>query len=98
MTKTRTTPYDVAAYLTTPAKRAAYLEATLEEFQGDAQALMEALGDIARSEGMANVAKKSGLSRESLYKTLSGTRKPGFATILKIMTALGLQIQVVARP
>jgi probable addiction module antidote protein len=58
---------------------------------------MEALGDIARSEGMTHVARESGVSRESLYKSLSGTRSPEFSSILKVMAALGLQFQVVAR-
>ncbi len=95
--KTITTPYDVAEHLRTPEERAAYLEATIEDFNGDPRYVMEALGDIARSEGMTKIARKTGLSRESLYKALSGTRKPEFATILKVMTALGLQFHVVAR-
>jgi len=97
MAKTVTKPYDTADYLKTPKERARFLEVMIEETDGDPYWIMNALNTIARSEGMANVAKKSGLSRESLYKTLSGTRKPGFATIMKVMTALGLQIQIVAR-
>lgn len=98
MAKLKTSPFDVADYLNTPKLRARYLEVTIEENDGDPYYVMKALNTIARSEGMANVAKKSGLSRESLYKTLSGTRNPGFATIVKVMTALGLQLHVVARP
>jgi probable addiction module antidote protein len=95
--KTITTPYDVAEHLRTPKERAAYLQAMIEEFEGDPRHIMEALGDIARSEGMTHVARESGVSRESLYKSLSGTRSPEFSTILKVMAALGLQFQVVAR-
>jgi probable addiction module antidote protein len=69
----------------------------IEEFEGDPKYIMEALGDIARSEGMTRVARKTKLSRESLYKSLSGTRRPEFSTIVKVMAALGLQFQVVAR-
>jgi probable addiction module antidote protein len=98
MAKLKTLPYDTANYLKTPKERARFLEVMIEETNGDPYWIMSALNTIARSEGMANVAKKSGLSRESLYKTLSGTRKPGFATIVKVMTALGLQLHVVARP
>ena len=72
---------------------AAYLEASFEEANGDAAFIAKALGDIARAKGMSQVARDSGLSRESLYKTLSGDRTPGFDTILKVMTALGLKLQ-----
>lgn len=97
MGKTITTPYDVAEHLRTPEERAAYLEATLEDCDGDVNQVMRALGNIARSEGMTHVSRKSGVSRESLYKSLSGERNPGFATIVKVMAALGLQFHVVAR-
>jgi probable addiction module antidote protein len=97
MARTKTTPYDAADYLTTPKKRAAYLEAAIEECGGDPYWIMKALSNIARSEGMTNVARETGLSRESLYKSLSGTRNPEFGTIIKVMAALGLQFHVVAR-
>ncbi len=90
MTKTRTTPYDVAEQLRTPEEMAAYLEASLEEANGDAAFIAKALGDIARAKGMSQVARDSGLSRESLYKALSGERNPDFSTILKVIDALGL--------
>jgi probable addiction module antidote protein len=97
MAKTKTTPYDVAEHLRTPEERAAYLQATLEECDGDIQEVMQALGDIARSEGMTRVSRKSGLSRESLYKALSGDRNPNFDTIVKVMAALGLQLHIVSK-
>src|SRR5450759_5205522 len=96
MSRTITTRYDVAEHLRTPEERAAYLEACLEEAEGDAAFIAKALGDIARAKGMTQVARDAGLSRESLYKALSGDRSPGFDTILKVIGALGLQLHAVA--
>lgn len=96
MRKTTTTRYDVAEHLRTPKEMAAYLEACLEEANGDAAFIAKALGDIARAKGMAQVAKDAGLSRESLYKALSGERSPGFDTILKVVGALGLTLHAEA--
>jgi len=92
MAKTKTTRYDVAEYLNTPEEMAAYLEACLEEANGDAAFVAKALGNIARAKGMTQVARDAGLSRESLYKALSGERSPGFDTILKVIAALGLKL------
>jgi len=92
MVKTATTRYDVAEHLRTTEEMAAYLEACLEEPGGDAAFIAKALGDIARAKGMAQVARDAGLSRESLYKALSGDRSPGFDTILKVIRALGLKL------
>ncbi|MEN8170702.1 MAG: addiction module antidote protein [Pseudomonadota bacterium] len=92
MKRTSTTPYDVAEHLRSPQESAAYLEACLEEANGDAAFIAKALGDIARARGMSQVAQDSGLSRESLYKALSGERNPGFDTVLKVMDALGLKL------
>ena len=92
MKKTTTTRYDVAEHLRTPEDMAAYLEASFEEANGDAAFVAKALGDIARAKGMAQVARDAGLSRESLYKALSGDRSPGFDTILKVVEALGLKL------
>ena len=97
MGKTATTRYDVAEHLRTPEEMAAYLEACLEEAPGDAAFIAKALGDIARAKGMAQVARDAGLSRESLYKALSGERSPGFDTILKVIGALGLKLHAEAR-
>ncbi|HNT36835.1 MAG TPA: putative addiction module antidote protein [bacterium] len=90
--KTSTSRYDVAEHLRTPEEMAAYLEACLEESEGDAAFVAKALGDIARAKGMAQVAREAGLSRESLYKALSGERTPTFDTILKVVHALGIQL------
>lgn len=92
MAKTKTTRYDVAKHLRSPEEIAAYLEACFEEANGDAAFIAKALGDIARARGMTNVARDAGLSRESLYKALSGDRSPGFDTILKVVDALGLKL------
>ena len=92
MSKTKTTRYDVAEHLRTPEEMAAYLEASFEESKGDALFVAKALGDIARAKGMTQVARDAGLSRESLYKALSGERTPGFDTILKVVQALGIEL------
>ena len=92
MTKTITRRYDVAEHLRSPEEMAAYLEACLEEADGDAAFVAKALGDIARAKGMAQVARDAGLSRESLYKALSGERSPSFETILKVVRAPGLKL------
>jgi len=92
MPKTNTTRYDVAEHLRTPDEMAAYLEACIEEAHGDAAFVARALGNIARAKGMSQVARDAGLSRESLYKALSGERNPGFDTILKVIGALGLKL------
>ncbi|HMO05671.1 MAG TPA: putative addiction module antidote protein [Kiritimatiellia bacterium] len=92
MKKTKPTAYDVAEHLRTPEEMAAYLEACMEASNGDAAFIAKALGDIARAKGMTQVARDAGLSRESLYKALSGERSPGFDTILKVVDALGLQL------
>src|SRR5665213_3614397 len=96
MAKTRTSRYDVAEHLRTPQEMAAYLEACLAEANGDAAFIAKALGDIARAKGMTQVARDSGLSRESLYKALSGDRAPSFDTILKVIDALGLKLHAEA--
>jgi len=92
MANTFTSRYDVAEHLRTPEEMAAYLDACLEEAQGDAAFIAKALGDIARAKGMSQVARDAGVSRESLYKALSGERSPGFDTILKVLRALGLRL------
>ncbi len=97
MAKTKTTKYDVAEYLNTPEEMAAYLEASLEEANGDAAFVAKALGNIARAKGMTEVARDAGVSRESLYKALSGERTPNFDTILKVIHALGLELHALPR-
>jgi probable addiction module antidote protein len=90
MTKVKTYPYDSADYLDSAETIAFYLE---EAFATDDSAFIsKALGTVARAKGMAEVARKTGLSRESLYKALSAEGNPEFATILKVMKALDLKI------
>jgi probable addiction module antidote protein len=98
MNKTVTSHYDVAEHLRTPEEMAAYLEACMEEPEADAAFIAKALGDIARARGMSQVARDAGMSRESLYKALSGERSPGFDTILKVMAALGIKLRAEAVP
>jgi probable addiction module antidote protein len=90
--KIRTYKWDPARYLKTDKDRAAYLEVALED--GDPGMIAAVLGDIARSKGMARVAKKAGLGRESLYKALSKGGNPKLDTLLKITHALGLKLTV----
>ena len=92
MTKTETTRYDVAEHLRTPEEMAAYLEACIEEEDGDAAFIAKALGDIARARGMSQIARDAGLSKESLAKALYGEQSPSFDTILKVVNALGLKL------
>ena len=96
MTKTATTSYDVAEHLRTPEEMAAYLEASMEEADGDAAFIAKALGDIARAKGMSQVACDAGLSRESLYKALSGDRNPSLDTVLRVVDALDLKLRAEA--
>ena len=90
MTKTTTRIWDPAEHLQSDEDMAAYLEAALEE--GDAALFAAALGDIARAKGMSQLARETGLGRESLYKALSPSGNPEFATILRAVGALDLQL------
>jgi probable addiction module antidote protein len=87
--------WDSAEYLTTPEDVAAYLEAAFED--GDPALIAYALGTIARSEGMTEVAKAAGLTRASLYKALSAEGNPEFATVIKVIQALGFKLMVTAK-
>ena len=91
---TKLTDYDVANHLRTSEEMAAYLEACIAESDGDASFVAQALGNIARAKGMSEIARETGLGRESLYKALSGDGNPQFDTILKVAKALGLEISV----
>ena len=91
MRETGTRPWDPAEHLETAEDMVAYLEAALE--QDDPQLVAAVLGDIARAKGMTKVAQEAGLGRESLYKSLSTSGNPEFATILKVVRALGLRLR-----
>ena len=94
MAKTETHPWDPAEHLETEEDMAAYLEAALED--GDPAVIAAALGDIARAKGMTQIARETGLGRESLYKALSPEGNPEFATVLKVVRALGLRLHATA--
>jgi probable addiction module antidote protein len=93
---TQTYAWDASDYLEIEEDIVAYLEAAIEE--GDPSLMAAALGDIARSKGMTQIARKTGLGRESLYKALSVEGNPEFTTIVKVLQALGLRLQVVPIP
>ncbi len=85
-------PFDAARYLTDDAAVAEYMNAVLES--DDPNLLLLALGDIARARGMAQIAKETGLGRESLYKALAPGAKPRFDTVVKVARALGVKLTV----
>jgi probable addiction module antidote protein len=94
MPKVKTRPWDSASHLKTEDDVAGYLEAVFEI--GDPVLIPHALGIVARSKGMARIAKKAGLGRESLYKALSKEGHPEFVTVFKVVRALGLKLTVTA--
>lgn len=87
-------PWDSAEHLKTEEEMTLYLEACLEE--GDAALIAHALGVIAKAKGMTQLARDTGLSRESLYKALSGEGNPEFATVMKVVSALGFRLHAEA--
>lgn len=91
MEGTKTERWNPSEHLETTEEMAAYLNAALED--DDMRLVLAALGDIARAKRMAVVAQETGLGRESLYKSLSADGNPEFATILKVMSAVGLRFQ-----
>lgn len=93
-TSIKTTRFDAADYLDSEERQAAYIAAALES--GDADVVRDALGIVARARGMGEIAKSAGLNRESLYKALGETGNPEFATVMRIVGALGLTLS--ARP
>ncbi|AVO49498.1 putative addiction module antidote protein [Melaminivora suipulveris] len=85
--------WDTVEHLQTEEDMVLYLQACMDEAGDDAAFIAAALGDIARARGMSQLAKDTGLGRESLYKALSGEGNPSFGTILKVMHALGIKLQ-----
>ena len=92
MAKLRTIPWKTEDHLGTAADIAAYLEAVFED--GDPALIGHALGAVARSRGMTGIARRTGLGRQSLYKALSPEGRPEFATVLKVVRALGMTLTV----
>ena len=87
----KTTVWDAAEYLDTPESIAAYLEAAFED--GDPTLVAAALGDVARAQGMTQLASQAGVTREALYKALSPSGDPRLSTFLGVMKALGIKIR-----
>ncbi|UEM22805.1 putative addiction module antidote protein [Skermanella mucosa] len=96
MSKIETRPWDIVDSLTNEDRIAAYLEAVLED--GDPELVAAALGDIARAKGMTDIARSTGLGRQSLYKALAPGGNPEFATVLKVIRSLGLRLTVTVDP
>jgi probable addiction module antidote protein len=92
MGMTKTIPWDSTKYLKTDEDIEEYLEAVFED--GDPALITHALGVVARAKGMSQIAQAAGLGRESLYKALSPDGNPEFATVLKVVRALGLKLKV----
>jgi probable addiction module antidote protein len=87
----KTKAWDVTEHLDTPEAIAAYLEAAFED--GDPSLISAAIGDVARARGMTELARETGLSRESLYRALSEEGNPSFSTVLKILQTFGIRLE-----
>lgn len=87
-------PLDAADYLQSDEDCALYLQACLEDAPGDAVLFAKALGDVARARGMMQLARDTGMSREGLYKALGENGNPSFATVMKVLDALGMKLHV----
>ena len=90
--KMKTSKFDISDYLDSNEMIAEYLNEVLEE--GDDAEIIAAIGNIAKAIGMTKIAEETGLSRTSLYKALSEGAKPQFSTIMKVLKAVGGQIQI----
>ena len=96
MEKLKTARWDSTEHLKTDEDMIGYLDACLEEAGDEPAFIAHALGVIARAKGMTELSRETGLGRESLYKALSGEGNPSFATILKVMRALGVKLHAEA--
>ena len=92
MEKIKTTVWDMAEHINTKEDVIGVLEAALEE--NDTAFLLSVLGDIARSKGMAQIARELNLARESLYRSLAQDGNPSFNTVAKVLDNLGFQLSV----
>ena len=96
--KQASNPLKPPTYLQSDEDCAQYLQACINQAPEDAALFAKALGDIARARGMMQLARDTGITREGLYKALGEQGNPSFATVVKVMHALGLQFNVGARP
>ena len=94
----KTTKWDIQDSLQTPEDCALFIQAALEEAGNDPAFMAAVLGDVARSRGMAQTARAAGITREGLYKAVAEGSNPSYATMVKILQALGLRFSVVAAP
>ncbi len=92
MSKVEISDFDIAEYLDNKETMVEYLSQVLAD--GDTDELLEALGHIAKAKGMSQIAKDTGLGRESLYKTFRKGTKPKFDTIVKVINSLGIKLEV----
>ena len=86
--------WDSAEHLKTEEDMQAYLQACIDESNGDAAFIAKAFGNIAKAKGMAQLSRDTGLGRESLYKALSGDVNPSFDTVIKVVKALNLRLAI----
>ncbi|MBI4793414.1 MAG: putative addiction module antidote protein [Deltaproteobacteria bacterium] len=90
------TAWDPVDELKTEEDMALYLDACLAEDPGDGSLIRAALNDISRARGMSQLARDTGISREGLYRALGADGNPEFATVLKVIKALGLRLHAAA--
>lgn len=90
--KRKSKPFDVAEHLDSEEMIAAYLDEAMAT--GDTAYILQAIGTVARARGMSQIAKDAKMSRESLYKSLSGESSPEFATVMKVLGAMGMKLAV----
>ena len=96
MNKNELIPFDITEYLDSEEAIAEYLSQVLED--GDNDEFIRAIGHIAKAKGMAQIAKDTGLGRESLYKAFRPNAKPRFDTVMKVMNSLQIQFSAMPRP
>lgn len=94
MSAPKVRPFDASRYLDTRRVRAEYLQATWEDSGGDVSALVAAIGDVARSIGMTQIARDLGVAREALYRSLSEKGNPEFGTVMKVLERIGVRVAI----
>ncbi len=91
--KMTTKKWDASEYLDSPEMIREYLNAAFEE--GDEEVLIAAIGNVAKAQGMTEIARKTNLSRQNLYKALAPNASPKFETVKKVIEALGCKLAIV---